>query len=57
MACPGGCVAGAGTLAPVDVAAKEIQSHKQISTIKHALERDYQTMLDMLEEKDLKLEE
>ena len=51
MACPGGCVAGAGTLAPIDGTAKDIQNHMQKSTIQHALDSDYQEMLDILEEK------
>ena len=28
MACPGGCVAGAGTLLPVDLAAKVVQKYQ-----------------------------
>ncbi len=52
MACPGGCIAGAGTLAPVEATIKDINDHKNKSTIKRALQSDYQTMLDILEEKD-----
>lgn len=57
MACPGGCVAGAGTLAAAETATKDINNHKQVSTIKHALQSDYQSMLDLLEEKDLQMEQ
>ncbi|MCQ2529468.1 MAG: 4Fe-4S dicluster domain-containing protein [Saccharofermentans sp.] len=52
MACPGGCVAGAGTLSPCEAATRDIADHKKKSTIKSALESDYQHWLDILEEKD-----
>ncbi|MCQ2524068.1 MAG: 4Fe-4S dicluster domain-containing protein [Lachnospiraceae bacterium] len=52
MACPGGCVAGAGSIAPAAATAKDIAAHKKVSTIQHALDSDYKKMLEILEESD-----
>lgn len=54
MACPGGCVAGAGTLIPIAKAAAANALHKKVSTKAHATRNDYQFLLDSLEEDDLK---
>lgn len=49
MACPGGCVGGAGTIVAASVAEKDILQHKKISTMQNALQSNYQEMLDILE--------
>ena len=49
MACPGGCVAGAGTVQPVAKSAAAINAHKKVSTNQHAYESDYQEVLSELE--------
>jgi iron only hydrogenase large subunit-like protein len=54
MACPGGCVAGAGTLIPIAKAAAANALHKKVSTNAHATQNDYQYLLDTIEEDDLK---
>lgn len=50
MACPGGCIAGAGTVQPIDKTAKAIQVHQGVSTLKHASTSTYAYILDNLEE-------
>ncbi len=52
MACPGGCVAGAGTVQPIAKTVKAIQVHQKVSTAKHAKESNYAEMLKVLEERD-----
>lgn len=41
MACPGGCVAGAGTLLPVDLAAKVVGKYQQEANTESPLESPY----------------
>ena len=41
MACPGGCVAGAGTLLPVDLAAKVVGKYQDEATQTSPLESPY----------------
>ena len=41
MACPGGCVAGAGTLLPVDLAAKVVGRYQSEAERESPLESDY----------------
>ncbi|MGM9669601.1 MAG: 4Fe-4S dicluster domain-containing protein [Faecousia sp.] len=41
MACPGGCVAGAGTLIPVDQAARTVGRYQGIAKRKSPMESDY----------------
>ena len=41
MACPGGCVAGAGTLLPVDLAAKVVSRYQSEADRESPLESDY----------------
>jgi len=48
MACPGGCVAGAGTLLPVDQAAKAVEQAKKISSKKNPLESDFHDLAEEL---------
>lgn len=54
MACPGGCVAGAGTLAPVNKTAAAVAQIRKNSTNPHATASNYKDLLDILEEKDFK---
>ena len=59
MACPGGCIAGAGTVQPINKSAAAIAAHKKVSTNAHALQSDYKELLEILEEdgRPLKSEE
>ena len=41
MACPGGCVAGAGTLLPVDLASKVVGRYQSEADRESPLESDY----------------
>jgi len=50
MACPGGCVAGAGTCQPIAKSTASVALHKKVSTHKHANESNYQDILSGLEE-------
>ncbi len=50
MACPGGCVAGAGTIQPIAKSTASLNAHKKASTNRHALQSDYQDLLEGLEE-------
>jgi iron only hydrogenase large subunit-like protein len=54
MACPGGCIAGAGTIQPIAKSAASVALHKKVSTNAHAYQSDYRELLDILEENDLK---
>ncbi len=54
MACPGGCVAGAGTIQPIARSTAAVNLHKKVSTNAHAFQSDYQDILSVLEEDDLK---
>lgn len=54
MACPGGCVAGAGTIQPIAKTAASVAKHKSVSTNAHAASSDYKDLLDLLTEEDLK---
>ena len=50
MACPGGCVGGAGTCQPINKATAAVNRHVKNSTILHAHASDYQDMLRDIEE-------
>ena len=50
MACPGGCVAGAGTLLPVDLAAKVVSRYQSEATTATPLESPYRDKGKELEE-------
>ena len=52
MACPGGCIAGAGTVMPIDKTAKAIKVHQNVSTMQHASTSGYADILAEIEEKD-----
>ena len=49
MACPGGCVGGAGTIQPIAKTTQTVNRHVAVSTNKHAYESDYQELLPYLE--------
>ncbi|MCM1399681.1 MAG: 4Fe-4S dicluster domain-containing protein [Clostridium sp.] len=49
MACPGGCVAGAGTLQPIAKSTAAINLHKKVSTNAHALQSNYKDLVDELD--------
>ena len=51
MACPGGCVAGAGTIQPIAKSAANVRIQKKNSTNAHALQSDYRELLEILEER------
>ena len=50
MACPGGCVAGAGTVQPIAKSTAAVNLHKKVSTNKHSLDSKYQDILSGIEE-------
>ena len=50
MACPGGCVAGAGTVQTIAKSTAAVNLHKKNSTSQHSLDSDYQDLLSGLEE-------
>ena len=54
MACPGGCIAGAGTVQPIAKSAAAVAKHKRVSTNAHAYQSDYKELLDIIAENDLK---
>ena len=49
MACPGGCVAGAGTIQAVSKSAAQVKAYAKKSPHKTADENMYNTYLDVLE--------
>ena len=53
MACPGGCVAGAGTLQPIAKSSAAINLRKKKSSNAHAMQSDYKELLEELEENDV----
>ena len=57
MACPGGCIAGAGTVKPIVQTAKAIEAHQKASTMQHAKASSYADILDSLEEADTRIPE
>ena len=50
MACPGGCIGGAGTVQLIPKAAQEVERVKKMSARAHAYESAYQDVLHELEE-------
>lgn len=50
MGCPGGCVAGAGTIQPIAKSTQSLGVHMKVSTNKRALQSNYQDILSGLEE-------
>ena len=53
MACPGGCVAGAGTLQPIAKSSAAVNLRKKKSSNAHAMQSDYKELLEELEENDV----
>ena len=51
MACPGGCVAGAGTIQPIAKSSAAVNIQKKKSTNAHALQSDYKELLELLEDR------
>ena len=51
MACPGGCVGGAGTIQPIKNSTAAVTKHVKVSTHAHAYESDYQEYLPYIEER------
>ncbi len=49
MACPGGCVGGAGTIQPIAKAAAAVNKHVAASTHQHAFESDFRDILPEIE--------
>ena len=50
MACPGGCIAGVGTVQPLAKSVAAVNLHKKVSTNQHSHQSDYQDELKELEE-------
>ena len=50
MACPGGCIAGAGTIQPIAKSKASVEAHKRVSTNAHASESQYKEMIESLDE-------
>ena len=48
MACPGGCVAGAGTVVSADTAAKKLAQHMTQASSKTAEDSKYRKLADQL---------
>ena len=48
MACPGGCIAGAGTMLSLDQAAKAVESAQKAATKKNPLESEFSGMAEKL---------
>ena len=51
MACPGGCVAGAGTLQPIDKSAKSVEKFSACANYSCAYNTEYKEFLPLIEEK------
>lgn len=48
MACPGGCIAGAGTVQPINASKLSVERHIKNSTNKHAMASNYKNLLEIL---------
>ena len=57
MACPGGCVAGAGTIIPAEVAKKQLDAHAKQATVFSCAESPYRAFAGLLEEPAAREEE
>lgn len=49
MGCPGGCVAGAGTLQPINKSTASVNKHKQNAPIKESSQTKYREYLELLD--------
>ncbi len=54
MACPGGCVGGAGTIQPIKKSAANVAMNKKNAPFPSATQSEYKQMLEFLEERDAK---
>ena len=52
MACPGGCIAGAGTMRPIEQAHKEVEAFSSEAKFTCANDTPYMEYLPLIEEKD-----
>ena len=52
MACPGGCIAGAGTLRPIEQSHKEVEAFSSEACFTCANDTPYMEYLPLIEEKD-----
>lgn len=52
MACPGGCVAGAGTIQPIAKSKAAVNMQKKKSTNAHSVASNYKDLLEVLEERE-----
>ena len=50
MACPGGCIAGAGTIQPIKKTAASLEQMKKQAPFKESMDTEYEDMLPTLEE-------
>ena len=50
MACPGGCIAGAGTVQPITKSAAAVAKYKQAAEKQNAMDSGYEMDLPKLEE-------
>lgn len=50
MACPGGCIAGAGTIQPIAKSKAAVAAHKSVSTNAHATASEYKELLETIDE-------
>lgn len=51
MACPGGCVGGAGTIQPINKSTVNVTQNKKRAPFPSATQSEYRQMMDILEEK------
>ena len=49
MACPGGCIAGAGTILPIEQAMKGVSASMELATLKSPLESHYAELGEKLD--------
>ena len=49
MACPGGCIAGAGTILPINEATKGVEASMKLASKKNPLESKYADMAEKLD--------
>lgn len=52
MACPGGCVAGAGTVQPINKSQAAVKLQKKNAVNAHAIQSSYKDLLEQLEERN-----
>ena len=49
MACPGGCIAGAGTIQPIKKTAASLEQMKKQAPFEESMDTSYDAMLPILE--------